>query len=76
MSKEKPRFTLYLSIAGRPAVPAGTAATLNSAIKQCEQAIATAAEVYARGYGEDPAGDVWTVHDDRENMNRWSSKRR
>ena len=73
MSKEKPRFTLYLSIAGRPAVPAGTAATLNSAIKQCEQAIATAAEVYARGYGMDPAADVWSVYDERDAVTRWKS---
>ena len=76
MSKEKPRFTIYVSIAGRPAVPAGSASTLQGGIKQCEQAIATAKEVYNRGYGDDPTHDVWSVHDDKENMTRWTSKRR
>lgn len=75
MSKEKPRFTIYVSMDGRPAVIAGAAASLPAAIAQCERAIETGREVYARGYGDDTRRDVWSVYDERDAVTRWKSKR-
>ena len=76
MSKEKPRFTIYVSMDGRAPVIAGAAASLPAAISQCEKAIETGREVYARGYGGNPALDIWTVYDDKNAVTRWTSKRR
>ena len=75
MSKEKARFTIYVSMDGRPAVIAGAAASLPAAIAQCERAIEAGLQVYARGYGADPAVDVWSVYDEREAVTRWRSDR-
>lgn len=76
MSKEKARFTIYVSMDGRPAVIAGAAASLPAAISQCEKAIETGREVYAHGYGDDTRRDIWSVYDEREAVTRWNSKGR
>lgn len=76
MAKELPRFKIYISIGGRSPVLAGQAATLESAIKQCERAIETSLEVYAGGYGQDPRRDVWSVYDEKTALTRWTSNRR
>lgn len=75
MSREKARFTIYVSMDGRAPVIAGAAASLPAAISQCEKAIETGREVYARGYGDNPAWDVWSVYDERDAVTRWRSDR-
>lgn len=73
MSKDKGRFTIYVQFPGAAPVPIGAAPTLQAAISQIQAARAVAFEVYAGGYGTDPAADVWSVYDDREAMTRWTS---